>query len=111
MDSPVAVQALELPQEQRRQAIRQIRRYVVQLTGSQMPDPDKRFEIRDGKTVIGKVLTAASLKLGIEPRQIQGDRTLGQPFTCSFFLCMILDRKRRNDLRADIFDRVHDFVA
>jgi hypothetical protein len=33
-----------------------------------MPDPDKHFEIRDGKTVIGKVLTAASLKLGIEPR-------------------------------------------
>src|SRR5215470_10688989 len=66
--------------EPRGDAVGQIDRDVIELSGSQMADPDEDLEVRDGEPAVREVPAAMCDKAALQAVEGVGERPRGQAF-------------------------------
>src|SRR5262249_21042532 len=102
--------ALIVLDEPRGDAVGQVDRDMIELSGSQMADPDEDLEVCDGEPAVRKVLAAMRDETALQVLQGLGKRSSGQTFALRLLF------GHRQGHRApypggDFLDRVHCFVA
>lgn len=92
--STLEILASHLPTDQacelRGDAVGQVDRNVIELSGSQMTDPDEDLEVRDGETAVREVLAAMRDEAALQLLEGVGKRPCGQPFA----LCLLFGRRQ-----------------
>src|SRR5581483_2322311 len=67
-------------------AVGQVGRNMIELSGPQMADPDEDLEVRDGKLAVGEVLAAMCEEALLQAIERVGKRSRGQDFTLRLLL-------------------------
>src|SRR5882757_10463260 len=79
-DGGIFLHALGVLDEPRGDAVGQVDRDVIELSGSQMLDPDEDLEVRDGELAVREVLAAMRDEAALQAIEGVGKRPCGQTF-------------------------------
>src|SRR3954452_15968170 len=78
LDGRMCLHALIVLDESRSDAVGQVDRDVIEISGSEMSDPDEDLEIRDGEPAIREVLAAMRDEAALQVVEGVGKRPCGQ---------------------------------
>src|SRR5829696_3367923 len=110
LDGRMLLHAPVVLDEPRRDAVGQVDRNVIELSGSEMADPDEDLEVRDGEPAVGEVLAAMRDEAALQAVEGVGKRACGQAFA----LRLLFGLRQAHGAPhpgSDLLDGVHCFVA
>src|SRR5258705_1498034 len=102
----MALDAVEMRDELRRDTIGQIGWNVVELAGPEVADPNEDLEVVDAEPTAGEVLTAAGLEALLKACEKERDRAVGERLALRFLL-VFGQAEGGGDFAGDVFDGLH----